>query len=98
MTVACVRAGRPCLVADINHSNDKELEFWDRFYKACSNFRYAEIMALSRALGVSSRTVENWKYKLTFPRKGMAQQVIDWVDNNKPMKQVRPFSESFDMF
>ncbi len=97
MAVACSRAGRPCLVADIDFSKDRDLTFWDEFYKVCSEFRYAEEMAISRAFGVDPRTVRNWKYRQTYPRKGIAQQIIDWVNQGKPMKQVRPFPESFNM-
>jgi len=97
MAVSCSRAGRPCLVADIDFSKDTELAFWDRFYEVCADFRYAEVMGVSRALGVSARTVENWKYKLTFPRKGIAQQVIDWVEQGKPMKRVLPGQTVSDM-
>lgn len=84
------KSGRPCLVADIDFSKDIELNLWDQFYDACSEFHYAEIMGLSRAYGISRSTVENWKYKKTFPRKGRAQQVLDWVNNGKPMKKVSP--------
>jgi len=90
MAVSCSRAGRPCLVADIDFSKDIELPLWDRFHEVCSKFRYAEIMAVSRAFAVHYNTVERWKYGLQFPRKGIAQQVIDWVEQGKPMKRVLP--------
>lgn len=98
MAVVSVKGGRPRFVADIDFSNDTELAFWDVFYNACAAFRYRDIMALSRALGVGARTVENWKYKLTFPRKGIAQQVIDWDSNGRPMKTVQPSRTPNDMF
>ena len=91
------RAGRPCFVADINFGNDSELAFRDAFYDACANLHYREIVALSRACGVTSRTVENWKYKLTFPQKDIARQIIAWVEAGKAMKQRRPFPESSGM-
>jgi len=83
-------AGRPSLVADIDFSKDYELKLWDRFFDVCSGFRYAEIMAVSRAYAVNYHTVEKWKYGLQFPRKspGMAQQIIDWVERGKPMRKV----------
>lgn len=98
MAVACANRGRPRFVAVIDFSNDVELAFWDMFYSACSAFRYRDIVALSRAFGVSTTTVENWKYRITFPRKGIAQQIIDWVNNGKPMKTVLPSKTSNDMF
>ena len=98
MAVACSRAGRPCFVADIDLSNDKEMVLRDAFHNACSDLRYRDIMALSRALKVAPITVETWKYSLRFPRRDIAQQVIDWVEAGKPMKQRRPFPESPGMF
>ena len=97
MAISCSKAGRPRVVADIDFSNDSELAFWDEFYEACSDFHYAEIMGLSRAFGVSLRAVEKWKYKEAFPRKGIAQQIIDWVNNGKPMKREAPSQTVSDM-
>lgn len=91
MSIGYSRAGRPYLVADIDFSKDAELAFVNRFFKACADFRYAEIMALSRAYGVSTYTIERWKYGMTTPkRKGIAEQIIDWVEQGKPMKKVYP--------
>lgn len=97
MAVIYSKAGRPCFVADIDFSNDLQLAFRDAFHKSCSDFKYREIVAVSRACGVTTTTVENWKYGLSFPQKDIAQQIIDWVKAGKPMKQVRPFPESFNM-
>lgn len=97
MAVSCARAGRPCLVADIDFSKDSELAFWDEFFGACSDFHYAEIMAVSRAFGVNYHTVEKWKYRIQFPRKGVAQQIIDWVNRGKPMRKISPSQTISDM-
>ena len=98
MAVSYSRAGRPYLVADIDFSKDTELAFLDKFFNACADFHYAEIMGLSRAYGVSTSTVENWKYGITSPkRKGIAQQIIDWVEQGKPMKKVLPSESVLDM-
>jgi len=97
MAISCRKVGRPCVVADIDFSNDAELALWDEFYEACSDFRYAEIMALSRAFGISPNTVERWKYRINFPRKGIAQQVIDWVKQGKPMREIPPSQTRSDM-
>lgn len=91
MAVSCSRAGRPCYVADIDFSDDLQLAFRDTFRDACSGFRYRDVVAVSRACGVCTTTVENWKYGLTFPQKDIAQQIIDWVKAGKPMTQRRPF-------
>ena len=98
MAISYSRAGRPYIVADIDFSKDTELAFLDRFFRACADFRYVEIMGLSRAYGVSTRTVENWKYGITSPkRKGIAQQIIDWVEQGKPIKRVLPTQSPSDM-
>ena len=97
MAVNCSRAGRPCLVADIDQTQDKVLAFQDEFFEACANLRYGECMALSRALGISYLSVLKWKYKIRCPRKDMAEEVILWVEQGKPMKQVRPFPENAGM-
>ena len=82
------RTGRPYFVAKIDFENDRTIELMDEFYRACSAFRYREMMALSRALGISDRTIRAWKYKETFPRWDIALQVIDWVKHGKPMEKV----------
>lgn len=97
MAVTCARPGRPRLVADIDFSEDTDLAFWDVFYSICANFHYAEVMALSRALGLTDRTIRNWKYRITFPREGVAKQVIDWSDRGKPMKKVLPPQTASDL-
>lgn len=93
MAVTYSKAGRPCFVADIDFSNDRELALRDAFHKVCSKFCYRDIMAISRAMNVTPNTVETWKYGLYFPRRDIAQQIIDWDKAGKPMKQRRPFSE-----
>ena len=97
MAVSCSKAGRPRFVAEINFNNDLQLAFRDEFHSVCSDFRYREIAAVSRACGVDIRTVKNWKYGMTFPQKDIAQQIIDWVKAGKPMRQERPFPETSSM-
>jgi len=98
MAIAITKSGRPAFFAELNFANDGELELRDRFYNICSSFRYREIMALSRALGVAPFTVERWKYKMTFPSWYVALQVIDWVKRGKPMRKVPPWQSAADMF
>ena len=93
MATSCSRAGRPCFVADFGSSNDRQLAFWDEFVNACSGFRYREIVAVSRACNLTVRAVENWKYGQKFPKKEKAEDIIEWVNAGKPMKQRRPFPE-----
>ena len=97
MAISYRKGGRPYAVADIDFSNDAELALWDEFYEACSDLRYVEIMALSRAFGISPNTVERWKYRINFPRKGIAQQVIDWVKQGKPIRVISPSQTKSDM-
>lgn len=90
MAVLFEKRGRPHYVADMDFSTDRDLEFWDKFYSVCADFKYRDIMAVSRAFNITPNTVERWKYKLTFPRKGRAEQVIAWVEAGKPMRLEQP--------
>ena len=94
MAVSCSRAGRPCFVADMDLSRDRSLAFWDEFVSACSEFHYRDIVAVSRACGLATNTVERWKYGLNYPDKERAEEVLAWVRAGKPMKQQRPFPDS----
>jgi hypothetical protein len=94
MAVSCSRAGRPCFVADFDASRDRLLAFWEQFYSICSVFAYRDIVAVSRAYGISTNAVERWKYGINFPKKDRAEEVIEWVAQGKPMKQMRPFPET----
>jgi len=98
MAVAIAKAGRPHAVAEINFQTDSEITLRDGFYEACSTLKYREIMALSRALGVTPVTVSNWKYKTYFPSWYVALQVIDWVQRGKPIKVIPPWQSMSDMF
>ena len=88
------RAGRPCFVADFEPSEDRRVAFWEAFYAACSQFRYRELVAVSRACSITLRSVERWKYGESFPDRDRAQEVLDWVEAGKPMIQRRPFPVS----
>ena len=80
--------GRPRYVADIDFAHDPDQELYDRFYEACREFCYRDVMALSRGLKVTPRTIYNWKNGKTFPIvRGTALMVIDWVAGGKRMKQ-----------
>lgn len=93
MALGTARGGRPCVVAVIPFNNERKVGLLREFYGVCATFHYPEIMAVSRALRVDHTTVENWKYKRTFPRWDIAVDVIEWVRNGKPMVKVPP-SES----
>ena len=88
MTVATVGPGRPCPVAEIPFCNERKTKLLEEFYAVCSTFRYRETVALSRALGVQTRTIENWKYQQSFPRWDIAVDVIEWVKMGKPCKMM----------
>lgn len=94
MAVAYSKAGRPCYVAAMGSNKDRQLAFWDEFVRACSGFCYRDIVAVSRYCGISVNAVERWKYGINFPEKERAEDVIDWVNAGKPMRQRRPFPES----
>ena len=98
MALRFSKAGRPYAVADMDFSMSNELTFWDKFYKVCSGFHYIDIMAVSRACGVSTITVERWKYGLSFPRREVtARQIIDWDNRGKPINWVSPSEAVSDM-
>ncbi|MBV6343788.1 hypothetical protein, partial [Candidatus Magnetobacterium casense] len=58
-----------------------------------SGFHYREIVAISRACGITTRQVENWKYGQRYPDKQRAEDIIEWVKAGKPMEQQRPFPD-----
>lgn len=60
----------------------------DEFYSVCATFHYRETMAVSNALGVTPRTVRNWKYHKTLPDYEIVCAVIDWVNQGKPVRNV----------
>lgn len=84
------KAGRPYHIADIDFRYDPDQGLYDRFYAACDQLHYFDTVVLSRALGVNIVTIRLWKAHKTFPSKrGMAFQVINWVDSGKPQRTVR---------
>jgi len=88
MPVSC-KVGRPYHRADIDLGYDPDQELYDRFYAACDTLRYFDTVLLSRTLGVTLVTIRLWKAHKTFPaRRGIAFQVIEWVNNGKPEKIV----------
>lgn len=89
MIVSC-KVGRPYHIAEIDFRHDPDQELYDRFYVACAQLCYSDTVKLSRALGVNVVTIRLWKAKRTFPaRRGMAQQVIDWVAKGKPERIIK---------
>ena len=98
MVVAISKRGRPYSIAIIDYVNDSELEFREGFYRICANLNYKEMVALQRALSVSDITLRRWKYKLSFPSHYIAQQVIDWDKQDRPMREVPPWQSVVDMF
>lgn len=98
MAVSC-KVGRPYHVADIDFNSDPDQELYDDFYKACADLHYFDTVVLSRALGVSVVTVRLWKAGKTFPmRRGMAFQIIDWVNKGKPQKTITQAEAANTMF
>lgn len=98
MAIAINKRGRPYFVADIPFNNDTKMQLLHDFYKVTAKFRYRDIMALRRCLSVHPSTVENWKYKVTFPRWDIAVDVIDWAKRGKPMYLVHQRNKVVDMF
>lgn len=92
------KRGRPYFVADIPFNNSRKVNLISEFYKVCSKFNYRDIVALSRTLSVSERTIRRWKYKETFPRWEIAIDIIDWVNRGKPMNLVQQKDKRTTMF
>lgn len=97
MALGAARAGRPYVVAVIPFNNERKVRLLNEFWGACESFHYRETMAVSRALGVEARTVERWKYKETFPRRDIAEDIIEWVRQGKPVRVVSPSKSPADM-
>ena len=97
MAVATVGPGRPYSVAEIPFRNARKVALLDEFYRICATFHYPEQMALSRALGVNDRTVRRWRYRESFPRWDIAIDVIEWVNQGKPVKKVSPSQSGVGM-
>lgn len=90
MALGTARGGRPYPVALIPFNNERKVGLLDEFWTTCAAFHYRETMAISRALGVEPRTVERWKYRESFPRWDIAVDVIEWVNQGKPVRMVSP--------
>ena len=87
MAIVAEKRGRPRYVADYTQRTDLSRPYYDEFYKACSTFTYREMVALSRMLGFSLRTIYRWRNNEDFPRNiGTALVVIDWNKQGKPIK------------
>jgi len=85
------RRGRPHLVAIVPFQNQQKVALLDKFYAIVSTFRYQEVMAVSRGMGVHPRTVDRWKYRESFPRWDVALDVIAWYEQGKPVKRCLPY-------
>lgn len=87
------RRGRPRYVAQLE-MKDPVAPYYDSFYNACETLRYRDIMALSRALHVHSRTVEAWKYREKRPGFRKLMEVLAWIEAGKPMRLDQSSQES----
>jgi hypothetical protein len=90
MTGLFVRQGRPPFVAQLDLGRDPELHIAYKFHDACTTLCYRDIMALSRALNVSQRAIESWKYAERMPSFRVMWYVIRWVKQGKPMTTAKP--------
>jgi len=80
--------GRPIHEAFLDFRTETEYDrLINQFYKVCFALNYREIMALSRVLQVTPRTVQNWKYESTVPKWGIMQWVIRWGELGRPLVQ-----------
>lgn len=98
MAIGIEARGRPYYAADIPFKNERRVAFLHEFYKVTATLNYREIMALSRTLRVHPSTVQNWKYRVTFPKWDIAVDVIAWVKRGKPMYLVHQKDKVTTMF
>ena len=63
-------------------------DMWNDFHKICSTFHYRDVVALSRALGLSDKTISGWKYCRSKPALPMVLSVIKWGNQGKPMRKM----------
>lgn len=89
--------GRPGRIALLNFQPDRAIDLLEEFREATSSFSYSDVHALSRALGISTRGIEKWKYGETFPDFNVAYQIIDWVNRGKPCGDTRICQTVTDM-
>ena len=83
--------GRPYPMADIPFRLVSDSSIRGEFYDVCRTFHYNDIVAISRALRVTERTVWGWKYQEKFPKYyEMAIDVVDWVKRGKPIVMMSP--------
>jgi len=88
MALAVERRGRPRYVADYTWKNALVQSYYDEFYNACHTLTYREMVALSRLLGFSLRTIYRWKNDEDFPRHIEAVLVVlEWTKRGKPIRQ-----------
>lgn len=92
MLLTTAHPAPPRYIAELDFIHDASIALRDEFYTACAAFRYRETVALSRALNIHPRTVQSWRYKERMPNWYIANLIIDWVKQGKPMRQV-PYNE-----
>lgn len=92
------KVGRPYRVAVMDFRHDPEQELYDKFYKACRELTYPDMTVVGRAFGVHWITVWRWKAGQTFPKQGIALQLIAWIEEGKPTKIVTQAEAAASMF
>jgi len=81
--------GRPYYMADIDMANDPVMEWYDDFCDALDQLTYPDMRAVARTLGITRKTMQNWKEGRTFPAKmQVALMIVRWVNAGKPRKLV----------
>ena len=83
--------GRPYPMADMPFRLAGSGSIRDEFHDVCRSLNYHDIVAISRALRVTERTVEKWKYQERFPKQyEIALDIVDWVNRGKPVVMMLP--------
>ena len=87
MALGSTSVGRPYFEAAIPFQSDRANQCLDEFYNICASFHVQDVIQVSRGLGVTERTVRNWKYGVTFPKLDIALDVIEWDKLGRPLRK-----------
>ena len=89
MSISVRPSGKPITAAIVGLPDDDDIELYDTFFKACRAFTCSDMTSLAHGLGLTVRTVRNWRYGLTFPKdRNIAKAVILWSKKGKPVKKI----------
>ena len=85
MIIGSKAPGRPYYVADMPFRFNDAASLYQEFAKAAKSFNYRDVVALSRALNMTERTIYAWRYNERYPRRfSIMLDIIEWYKQGKP--------------